>query len=715
MSGYRISVDTGGTFTDVVVASDDGTLHIGKALTTYERAFEGIGNALADIAATLGTDRRTLLGQARQFTYGTTRSTNAIVEAKTARTAFFTTEGFPDILLVREGGKLEPFRQVAYPPPYVPRFLTFEIRERMDAEGSAFIDLDEDSVRRAIDEALALGSEAIGVSLLWSTVNPAHELRVGELIAERAPGVPYTLSHQLNPIVREYRRASSTVIDASLKPVMQDFLIALEGDLAEAGFGGQLFVSTSFGGAWRPPEVVERPIYSVGSGPSMAPVAALTYGSLELGGGGEPPDMLVCDTGGTTFDVGLVSGGAIHYTSETWLGGRWIGHITGTRAVDVKSIGAGGGSIAWIDSGGLIHVGPQSAGADPGPACYGRGGTEPTVTDAAVLLGYLDPSNFLGGRLALDRDAAERAFAPLAEQLGLTVEEAAQAAITLASENIVGAIREITISQGIDPREVTMVAGGGASGLNIVPIARELGCHQVLLPSTAGALSACGALYSDIISEFTASRYSETHRLDLDAVNETLAAVEQQADAFLASLDGVEAVGERREFFVDARYRGQVWELTVPLPASRLRGPEDVAALEAAFHDVHERVFAVREPGQYLECLTWKVRATAQLSKPEVRPRPSVEADGAAAAPAERGVAHFRGHGPLPVGRYDGVTLPAGTQIEGPAIIREPTTTVVVYPGSRALVTDSGNYLISVDPPGDAPGAAAMAQSEVAA
>jgi N-methylhydantoinase A len=707
---YRISVDTGGTFTDVVVAADDGTLHIGKALTNYERAFEGIGAALDDIAEQLGTDRGTLLAQARQFTYGTTRATNAIVEGKTARTAFFTTEGFPDVLLLREGGKLEPFRQVAYPPPYVPRFLTFEIRERMDSDGTAFVALDETSVRSAISDALELGVTAIGVSFLWSTVNPAHELRVGELIAEHAPGVPFTLSHQLNPIVREYRRASSTVIDASLKPVMQDFVRALERDLTEAGFRGQLFVSTSFGGAWRPSEIVERPIYSVGSGPSMAPVAALTYGALELAGGGEAPDMLVCDTGGTTFDVGLVSGGAVHYTSETWLGGRWIGHITGTRAVDVKSIGAGGGSIAWIDSGGLIHVGPQSAGADPGPACYGRGGTEPTVTDAAVLLGYLDPSNFLGGRLSLDREAAARAFAPLAQRLGMTLEEAAQAAITLATENIVGAIREITIAQGIDPREVTMVAGGGASGLNIVPIARELGCGRVLLPSTAGALSACGALYSDIISEFTASRYAETHRLDRDAVNETLAAVEEKAQDFLASLDGVEAVGSRMEFFVDARYRGQVWELTVPLPAARLRGPEDVEALVEAFHDVHERVFAVREPGQYLECLTWKVRATATLAKPPVRSRP-VAAAGAVEA-AEESPAHFRGIGAIDVPRYDGETLPAGAELTGPAIIREPTTTAVLYPGSRATVTEAGNYLIEIAPPEAA--AEAPAATEVA-
>jgi N-methylhydantoinase A len=694
-AGYRISVDTGGTFTDVVVAADDGTLHIGKALTTYERAFEGLASALSDIAGDLDLDLASLLASSRQLTYGTTRATNAIVEGKTARTAFFTTEGFPDILLMREGGKLEPFRQVQYPPPYVPRFLTFEIRERMDAEGTAFLELDEAVVRNAIAEALELGAHAIGVALLWSTVNPAHELRVGELIAELAPGVPFTLSHELNPIVREYRRASSTVIDASLKPVMQDFLRALERDLADAGFGGQLFVSTSFGGAWRPAEIVERPIYSVGSGPSMAPVAALTYGRAELAAGGDPPDMLVCDTGGTTFDVGLVSDGEIHYTSETWLGGRWIGHITGTRAVDVKSIGAGGGSIAWIDPGGLIHVGPQSAGADPGPACYGRGGEEPTVTDAAVLLGYLDTSNFLGGRLTLDGGASARAFASLAERLGMSVEEAAQATLTLASENIVGAIREITISQGIDPRDVTIVAGGGASGLNIVPIARELGCRRVLLPSTAGALSACGALYSDIISEFTASRYAETHRLDHDAVNGTLALVERQAQAFLASLEGVETTGARIEFFVDARYRGQVWELTVPLARGRLDGRADVAALEDAFHDVHERVFAVREPGQYLECLTWKARATATLAKPDVNARATAARE--SAEPVEVSTAHFRGAGALEVPRYDGGALPAGTVIQGPAVIREPTTTVVLYPDSHAVVTAAGNYLIHIE------------------
>src|SRR5439155_8416826 len=357
--------------------------------------------------------------------------------------------------------------------------------------------------------------------------------------------------------------------------------------------------------------------YSVGSGPSMAPVAALTYSSAE--DAGQAADLIVCDTGGTTFDVGLVSRGEINYAAETWLGGRWIGHITGIRSVDVRSIGAGGGSLVWIDSGGLLRVGPRSAGADPGPACYGRGGTEPTVTDAAVVLGYIDPTYFLGGRIPLDAEAARVALESVAEPLGLTVEEAAAAALVIASENIVGAIRELTIAQGIDPRDLAIVAGGGASGLNIVPIARELGCRHVLLPSTAAALSACGALHSDVISEFGRSRYTETRAFDFDGVNGVLADVNAAADAFLADLADLGPRETRKDFLVEARYRGQVWELDVPLEGARFGGDEDVRALEEAFHETHERVFAVREPGQHLECLLWKVRATAVLDKPELR------------------------------------------------------------------------------------------------
>ncbi|HKP18000.1 MAG TPA: hydantoinase/oxoprolinase family protein [Gaiellaceae bacterium] len=703
--GFRISVDTGGTFTDVVVADEAGSLHLAKAPTDVERAFQSIEDGLEQLAPELGLSVAELLARTDVFTYGTTRATNAIVEGRTARTAFFTTEGFPDVLLLREGGKLDPFRQLPYPPPYVPRYLTFEIRERIDSEGEVFEELDEASVVAAIEEARRLRAEAVAVCLIWSIVNPAHERRVGELLARDWPDVPFTLSHQLNPIIREYRRASSTAIDASLKPLMQAYLRALEQDLRAAGLRGHIFVATSFGGAWRPEEVTERPIYSIGSGPSMAPVAALTYSHAET----SDRDLIVCDTGGTTFDVGLVSAGEINYSAETWLGGRWIGHITGIRAVDVKSIGAGGGSIVWIDPGGLLRVGPQSAGADPGPACYGHGGTEPTITDAAVVLGWIDPGYFLGGRLPLDAEAAYAAVErAVAAPLGMNVHEAAYAALTIASENIVGAIREITIAQGIDPREVTMVAGGGASGLNIVPIARELGCRRVLLPSMASALSACGALFADIVSEFSRSRYEETRSLDRDAVNEALGHVDARADAFLAGLDGLPVTGTRKDFLVEARYRAQVWELDVPVPR-RLESDDDVRAVEEAFHATHERIFAVREPGQYLECLLWKVRATAVLEKPEVRAREAADTGGEAEAHVD---AYFKETGLAQVRRYDGPALPAGTKIAGPAILREPTTTVVVYPGSSAVVTQLGNYLLELAP--DVAGTEAVAEEAFA-
>ncbi|UGS35955.1 hydantoinase/oxoprolinase family protein [Capillimicrobium parvum] len=689
---FRISVDTGGTFTDVVVVDAHGEMHIGKALTTAGRAFDAIREALEQIAPDIGLTVAQLLAQASQFAYGTTRATNAIVEGKTARTAFFTTRGFPDILLMREGGKLGPFRHQPFPPPYVPRYLTFEITERVDSDGEIFLPLDEASIVEAIDGCRSHGVEAVGVCLLWSTVNPAHEIRVGELLDEHLD-VSVTLSHLLNPVIREYRRASSTVIDASLKPLMQRFLGDLDDDLRAAGFAGNLLVSTSFGGSWPTAEMIDRPIYSVGSGPSMAPVAGLECGRAELPT--DTPDLLVCDTGGTTFDVGLISSGQIHYTADTWLGERWTGHITGTKAVDVRSIGAGGGSIVSVDSGGLMHVGPDSAGAEPGPACYGMGGADPTITDAAVLLGYLDPDGFLGGRLHLDVAAARRAFEGVAARLGKTVEEAAQGAMVIATQNVVSAIREITIAQGIDPRELAIVAGGGASGLNVVQMARELGCRQVLLPRTAGALSASGALQADLISEFSVSRFAETRALDRDAVNAALASAKDRADGFVESLQALAPRDVRLEASVDARYPGQVWELETPLPATRLRDDDDVRALVASFHDIHERVFAVKEPGQYVECLIWRVRATAELDKPRIVPLASAEGD---AQPLRHRNVIFARHGAEDTPVYAGELLPVDTQIAGPAVVLEPTTTLVIDPGAVVRVSEHGTYIIDAGP-----------------
>jgi N-methylhydantoinase A len=688
---FRIAVDTGGTFSDVVVADEGGgELWVGKAPTTRERVFDGIAEALAYGARSHSLTLESLLADTSVFIYGTTHATNAIITGATARTAFLTTEGHPDTLVLREGGKLNPFDfRHPYPAPYIPRRLTFEVRERIDSEGQVVLALDEDHLTDILASVREQEVEAIAVCLLWSIVNPAHEERVGELVAQALPGVPCTLSHRLNPIIREYRRASSAAIDASLKPLMQGHLDEMALDLRGAGFAGQLLVGTSFGGSLGVEDVASRPIYSVNSAPAMAPVAGKVYAPGER-------SVIVCDMGGTSFDVSLVRDGYLKFTRETWLGGRYTGHMTGLSAVDIKNIGAGGGSIAWIDSGGLLRVGPESAGATPGPACYGLGGTQATVTDASVVLGYIDPDYFLGGRMPLSAAAAREAIERnVSEPLGLDIERAAHAVLTIANEHMVSAIRDITINEGFDPRGSLLVAGGGAGGMTVARIAEELGCARALVPRTAGALSACGGLFSDIVAEFSISRRADTNRFDTEAVNGGLAHLGAQIDELFTRL-GTPPELQEREFFVEARYPYQVWELEVPLRSGAFAGAGDIELMVEDFHRVHERVFAVSEPGQHIECIYWKGRATARLPKPAL-----ATLGGSADAPPEptsMRSAWFGDQGPLETPYFRSEAFAPGHGVSGPAIIGEPTTTVVVYPGWRATVTETGDYLLTAAP-----------------
>ncbi|MEE9279257.1 MAG: hydantoinase/oxoprolinase family protein [Myxococcota bacterium] len=687
----RIAVDIGGTFTDVVYADEHGRLSVGKALTTRERIFEGIREALEFVAKSLETEVRLLLSRTDLFIYSTTWAINAIVEGKTAKTAVLVTEGFPNVSF-RAGGRTNAFDfSKPNPKPYVPRRLAFEIRERIDSEGCVFTPFDESQARDVLRRLRGLGIEAVAVSLLWSILNPDHELALGRLIEEELPGVPYTLGHQLNPILRENRRSSSATIDASLKPLMQGHLRELEQDLRAQGFDGELLGATSLGGAIHLDDLARRPVYSLKSGPAMGPVAARVYAAAENLGS----DLVVCDTGGTSFDVSLVRNGRISETRQSVVGAGSTRVSTGLASVDVRSIGAGGGSIAWVDPGGLLRVGPMSAGSDPGPACYGRGGTRPTVTDAAVVLGYLDPQVFLGGRMALDPGAAARVLDELADALGIGLERAAHSVLVVVGERMVSAIQGITINEGVDPRDGAIVAGGGAAGLNIVPIARELGCRRVLVPRTAGALSACGGQHSDIIAEFNRSKPTDTRGFAFDEVNATLSQLERDAASFADGLRRRGLAQFHTDFSVEARYPHQVWELEVSLARPRFDGPADIDALVEAFHAVHERVFAVTEPGQQVECVDWKVRLTAALPHPPLE-RVRRSASGPPKARTQRS-AFFAETGRVEVPRYRGEDLAPGVLLEGPSVIEEPNTTVVVYPGSRARVTELGGYLLEVD------------------
>jgi N-methylhydantoinase A len=686
---YMLAADTGGTFTDAALSLDRADPVIGKSLTTHDRVFRGIEGAVDNAAQALGTTSAEVFGAADVFVYGTTHATNAIVTGNTARTALLCTEGFADVLVLREGGKRSPFDFATdYPAAYVPRSLTYEVGERVTSDGGVLTPLDEDRVRASLEQARADGVEAIAVCLLWSIANPAHERRIGELIEEQLPGVPYTLSHQLNPVLREYRRASSAAIDASLKPLMQQHLRQLRDDLDGAGFGGSLLVVTSMGGVMHVEDLIQRPIYSVRSGPAMAPVGAQVYAGAERPG----RDLIVCDTGGTTFDVSLTHGGRIKETRETWLGGRFVGHITGMSSVDVESIGSGGGSIAWVDPGGLLRVGPQSAGSEPGPACYGRGGQDATVTDAALVLGLLDADHFLGGRMPLDRAAAEAAVDRVAEQVGLSRERTAHGIYVLASDHMVQAISELTVQEGVDPRESLIVAGGGAAGLNIALIAQELSVDELLVPRTAGVLSACGGLFSDVVEETSLTQFATTREFPFDTVGDVLDRLDGALDDVERRLQERGVRDGRRTYSTEARYPSQTWELEVPLPAERIRTADDVARLEDAFHATHERVFAVQEPGQSIECLYWRARLTAKLDGPTVEPRdvPAAEAP----EPRVVGRSYF-GDRFWDTPRYHGTELVPGVMLDGPLIVDEATTTVVVPPDCTITTTPYG-YMVAL-------------------
>jgi N-methylhydantoinase A len=682
----RFAVDTGGTFTDLVVEDDDGRLRMFKAQTTPHDPIIGVLDSLQVAADATGLARAELLGRGSMLIHGTTRAINAIVTGNTARTALLVTQGHPDILVLREGGRHEVFNfNIPFPQPYVPRSLTFELPERIGPDGAIIAALDEAAVVETLKQLPARGVEAIAVCLLWSIVNPAHEERIGALIEQHLPGMPFTLSHALNPSLREYRRASSAAIDASLKPLMSRYMRDLEARLRDAGFGSRVFVVTSQAGVIDAAEGAETPIHLINSGPAMAPVAGRHYVAADVGA----ETAVVADTGGTTYDVSLVRGGRIPWTRETWIGTPYVGHMTGFPSVDVRSIGAGGGSIAAVDAGGLLTVGPRSAGAVPGPVCYGKGGTEPTVTDCSLVLGHLDPAHFLGGSVRLDADAARSAVErSLAKPLGLAVEEAAAAVIAVATENMVQAILDITVNQGIDPAASVLIGGGGAAGLNSTMIGRRLGCAAVLVPSLGAALSAAGALMSELTQLYRATRFVTTDAFDFAAANDVLRALRRRGEKFIAAAglqDG------RIELAVEARYANQVWEIEVPLPTESFEGAADVDRFIAAFHAAHEAVFAIRDEASPVEIVGWTARAACRLAARS--DYNLADAGPADALPAVRR-AYFSGTGFVDAALHDFGRLAVDETLCGPAIVESPFTTIIIDPGAQARRLATGSLLI---------------------
>jgi N-methylhydantoinase A len=678
-------IDIGGTFTDLVLHGRGTGLEIFKSPTTpgeFERGFidvlrlagEAHGRLLADFLAAVDL-----------IVHGTTVSTNALVEGKVAPVGLICNAGHPDILTLREAPRKRAFHvKIDYPSPFVPRNRTCEVRGRIDAMGNETEPLSEQDVVDAAAHLRRCGVEAIAVSLLWSIVNPSHERRVREILQRELPAIPVTLSHELNPIPREYRRTISTAINASLYPIVSSYTTRLANVLREAGYRNELLIGNCVGGMMPPEEIIRRPIYSVMSGPTLAPIAAMHLTTAD--------NVIVVDMGGTTFDVSALRNRQLVVTPEATFGMEMLG----IPKIDVRSVGAGGGSIAWVDPGGLLKVGPKSAGARPGPACYGAGGTDATVTDANVVLGIIDPDYFLGGRIRLDRSKAEAAVGRIADQIGKGLAEAAYAIHTTSNHNMIAAIEDITINEGIDPRDSYLVSGGGAIACHIGEMARLLGIRRFMVPKFAAGLSAYGGLVSDVRWEETGTRHTTDRDFDLARVSQLLAALQTRGEDFLRRA-GVSADKQRFEYAFQARYLYQSWdiEVTFALVDGRLRA-DDLPRLVAAFHRTHEQIYTIKDENDVVEFTTWKVRAIGDTGGKSRRGEPLPPQPGAVAPKSRRPVFVGSAGATIEVPIYDGASLGTGAAIVGPAIIEEPTTTILLLAGQDATADARGNLLVEV-------------------
>ena len=682
----RAAIDIGGTCTDFVLESGHERFAY-KYPTTPDDLVSGVLRGLEEISAARGRSLSSLLGEVSTIVHGTTVATNALLTGNVARTALLVTEGHRDILVLREAGRfgLPLFDHgIPNPQPFIARALTFEIPERIDADGAIVRDLDETTVVEVAERLVAEGVEAVAVCFLWSIANPCHEVRVGSLLERHAPGLRVSLSHRVNPCVREYRRASSTCMNAALTPLVGEYVDHLRDTLRENGFDGEVWLGTSEG-TILPAERI-APIHQVRSGPALGPVAAASALEEE---GAEVPLAILIDAGGTTFDVSLLREGKAARSQETWIGQPYLGHMTGFPAVDVRSIGAGGGSIARLEEGRLLRIGPQSAGAFPGPACYGRGGSDATLTDASVLLGFQDLSGFVGLSPEESRTLAGEVVArAVAEPLGIGVERAAEAMFQVFLEECAAAISEMSVEQGIDPRGAWLVATGGSAGIAAWALAKRLGCGPVLFPATAAVNCAAGGLISDISQRFSVTRPVLGEEVSRSLIGELAEDLETQCARFAREL-GVLPRELRVDFSVIAKYHNQSWEIEVPFRPERHCTRE---ALTARFHAEHERRYHHRDRDSEVAFITWQALATLARSAGEAK-----LATRDATRPQSRRRVRFPGRQPREIDVVGAAALTPGRARRGPLVVETPLTTIVVDPESSITASESGSLVIRSD------------------
>jgi N-methylhydantoinase A len=682
---YRLGVDIGGTFTDATLVDDaTGEVRIAKVSSTPRDPSLGFVAAAERALAEAGISGSEL----RYLVHATTVATNAIIEGEMARTGFVTTEGFRDLLEIQRQVRPTLYDvHFSKPRPLVPRHRCFGVRERLGPDGSVLRQLDEGHVREVAAALRAEGVEAVAVCLLHAYVNAAHEERVGEILAEELPEVEIALSSALVPEFREYPRASTTVINAGIQPVVAGYLQRIEERIAAMGVEAELLVMQSGGGVYSAASARRRPVYMIESGPAAGVIAA-----AELGRQLDKLDLVSFDMGGTTAKVGLVQAGVPTVTkdyqvgavAQAGIGGLELsGYPVRTPVIDLVEIGAGGGSVAWIDSGGKLRVGPRSAGADPGPVCYRRGGTQPTITDANLVLGRLSPTNFLGGEIELDVDGARAAIEErCAKPLGLDVVEAARGIVEIANAAMGNALHLVSVQRGYDPRGFVLVAFGGAGPAHANALARDAGIETVLVPRSPGIFSATGLLVTDLEHTHTATVLERLEDVGEDMLDALFEALEE---AGRRDLEREGTAPPQITFLrqLDLRYVGQSFELTV--------SAGERAEVARRFHAEHDRAYGFAAPGEPIELVNVRVRAIGRIAKPALPTLP----EGSLPPPQEvRPVYFAESGGFVETAVFDRSALPGRVRFPGPAIVEEYDSTTVVHPGFVAETDDHGNLLL---------------------
>jgi N-methylhydantoinase A len=685
---YVIGIDTGGTFTDLICVDEEGESIIIKTPSTPEDPSVAIINGLRGMAEKTGKDLTGFLGDVTRICHGTTVTTNTVLTWTGAKVGLLCTKGFRDTLGIRFGIRETPYDYtIPAPKPLSPRYLRVPIEERIKWNGDVVTPLNEADVIKACAYFKEQGVEAIVVGFVWSFKNPAHERRAVEICKEELPGVYVCGSCDVQPEIREYWRISTATLNAYVGPNLSKYLNNLVHMLNESSFKGHLLITQSNAGVIFPEIAIEQAVRTILSGPACSPAAAAYLASpINL------KDLITIDMGGTSFDVCLIKDGQPYTALETAVAGVY--HLK-LPLIDVHTIGAGGGSVAWLDKMNVLHVGPKSAGASPGPACYGKGGTEPTSTDADLLLGYLNPEYFLGGEMTVDVELARKAVKEkISDPLGMDVIEGAKAIRKIIDHSMSDAISQVSVERGEDPRKYTLVAAGGAGPVHVASLAKALDIKQVLISNSSSIFCALGSIIADLRHDLVKSVVAKTSQVNANMLNGIFRDMISEGDTYL-DREGIAANDRYYRKSIDMRYKGQFHEVELPISEAEL-SDAGIDHIVEDFHKKHEELYAYRDVVE-TEMINLRLAACGKVVTPARKTLRDQSADASPSIKGKRDVFFEEKYGFVPTTIYDGERMEAGNIVDGPAIIEQRTTTVIVPPHARLEVSEYGDYLMKVD------------------